>query len=139
MSDKNNKKVLGKRGEDYACMFLVKRGFAIICRNYSHKVGEIDIIAEKSGRIHFIEVKSVSCETFNTPINSHFALENIHNKKISKIEKVASVYLSKNKLFNKDFQIDAITVEFLIGNSNDFDIPAKNLPLINYIPNINLQ
>jgi len=51
----------GDLGESIACRFLINKGFSIVERNYLKKWGEIDIIAKKDGKAHFIEVKSVSC------------------------------------------------------------------------------
>ena len=51
-------------GENIAVRFLVKHNFSILERNYTKKWGEIDIIAEKSSKLYFIEVKSVTRETF---------------------------------------------------------------------------
>lgn len=135
---KYHKRDLGKRGEYSACMFLVKHGFSVLRRNYSNRIGEIDIIAEKSGVLHFIEVKSVSRETFgghncsdNSVPDFHSPEENIDNRKISKLERVASLYLAQNKLDNKQIQFDAITAVFLMGG-------GMTNPAIEYIPNINL-
>lgn len=61
---KTAKRKIGDFGEDIAEMFLVKRGFKILERNHLRKWGEIDIIAKKSRRLYFIEVKTVSCVTY---------------------------------------------------------------------------
>ena len=71
------KQKIGQIGENLAVRHLKKLGFKILDRNYRKKWGEIDIIAEidKASSIfqkflhpkkilHFIEVKSVSAETF---------------------------------------------------------------------------
>ena len=50
----------GEIGENIAVKFLVKHGYSILERNYTKKWGEIDVIAEKEGKLYFIEVKSVS-------------------------------------------------------------------------------
>lgn len=50
---------IGEIGEKIAEMFLVKQGFTIIDRNFTHKLGEIDFIAKKSAKIYFFEVKSI--------------------------------------------------------------------------------
>ena len=54
------KQKIGSIGERFAEMFLVKHGFMIIELNFSCRFGEIDIVTKKNGRIHFIEVKSVT-------------------------------------------------------------------------------
>lgn len=53
-----NKKI-GDLGEDIAVIFLEKRGFQVIDRNYRKKTGEIDIVAHKDGFYYVIEVKTL--------------------------------------------------------------------------------
>ncbi len=48
----------GAEGEKRVANFLRKKGFAIINRNFRSKYGEIDIIAENSEYILFVEVKT---------------------------------------------------------------------------------
>ncbi|MGB9691009.1 MAG: YraN family protein [Candidatus Sumerlaeaceae bacterium] len=51
---------LGDKGEEIAARFLANEGFRIIERNYRCPAGEIDIIAERNDRLHFVEVKTRS-------------------------------------------------------------------------------
>ena len=53
----NDKKLLGAYGEDAACAYLRKAGYKIVGRNYSCRMGEIDIIARDRKYIVFAEVK----------------------------------------------------------------------------------
>lgn len=48
---------IGNRGEESAANYLQTHGFKILERNWKIKAGEIDIIAEREGVIHFVEVK----------------------------------------------------------------------------------
>jgi len=41
------KKELGKKGEEVAVRFLKKHGYHILYRNYTCKMGEMDIIAKR--------------------------------------------------------------------------------------------
>ena len=50
---------IGQVGEDLAVKFLVKQGFSLLQRNYTLKIGEIDIVATKAQKLHFIEVKTL--------------------------------------------------------------------------------
>lgn len=50
-------KQTGDRAETVAATYLAARGYAILGRNWRHRRGEIDIIAEKDGIVHFVEVK----------------------------------------------------------------------------------
>jgi len=117
------KRKTGNLGEDLACRFLMKHGFQIIDRNYLKKCGEIDIIAKKDSKIHFIEVKSVSCEIISsvspeTSDNNHFRPEdNIHAWKLQRLYKTIELYLIEKGVSGlpaqageTDWQIDVITV-----------------------------
>ena len=57
MENTKNKQLLGSFGEDAAAAFLSKKGFTVIQRNFSCRLGEIDIIAEEGEYLAFIEVK----------------------------------------------------------------------------------
>ncbi len=61
---------VGKLGEELTARFLMKRGYRIRDRNYRRPWGELDIIAERKDKIHFVEVKTllrdVSDETDET-------------------------------------------------------------------------
>jgi hypothetical protein len=57
---RTEKRKVGDIGESVACNYLLKENYKIIGRNYLKKFGEIDIIAEKGGIYHFVEVKTVT-------------------------------------------------------------------------------
>jgi len=54
---------LGTIGERIAERWLIQHDFSVIQKNFYARGSEIDIIAEKEGSIHFIEVKCVIHET----------------------------------------------------------------------------
>lgn len=107
----------GNLGEDLACRFLIKHGFTIIDRNYLKKCGEIDIVAKKERRLHFIEVKSVSYETIpnvsgETSRDSGFRPEdNVHPWKLQRLAKTIQIYLTEKHVSDEtEWQFDVITV-----------------------------
>lgn len=51
-------KELGKKGEEIACKHLLQQQYNILRRNFTYNKAEVDIIAEKDGRIIFVEVKT---------------------------------------------------------------------------------
>ena len=111
----SQKQKIGEIGEKIAYMFLVKRGFNIIETNYTRKLGEIDIVAEKDTIIHFVEVKSVSCEN----ISAHVARETyyirpehqFHVKKFRRFTKTVELYLHERRVsYETSWQIDLVTV-----------------------------
>lgn len=61
-----NTKLLGRWGEDAAAEHLKKKGYKIIGRNFSCRMGEVDIIAEKGRYIAFVEVKTRKNDAFAT-------------------------------------------------------------------------
>lgn len=58
LTRESNKKI-GDIGENVAVIFLEKRGFQIIDRNYRNKIGELDIIAQKDDFYYIVEVKTL--------------------------------------------------------------------------------
>ncbi|MEI6580756.1 MAG: YraN family protein [bacterium] len=91
---------IGEIGENIATRFLVKRGFLIMDRNYTKKWGELDIVAKKDERIHFIEVKSVSrnLNYVSRETNSWRAEDNMHPWKLKRISRTIQTYLLSKKI-----------------------------------------
>ncbi len=104
----SEKRQFGNIGENVACVFLEKRGFKVLERNYLRKWGELDIVATKGGVIHFVEVKSVS------HVTNYRAEENLHPQKLRRLRRVMQTYLLE-KHFDGDFQLDLITVKINEG------------------------
>jgi len=122
---------IGEIGENIAVKFLMKRGFLILDRNYTKKWGEIDIVAEKSNRLYFIEVKSVSCETLsfvtsfkNTQGVSYETLgqynpeDNMHPWKLKRMARTIQTYLLSKKLDEKEWQVDLLVVFLNLKEKN---------------------
>ena len=86
--------------------YLRKKGFKIVESQYFARVGEVDIIAERRGRLHFVEVKARSSGEFGMPE------EALTKWKQEKIRKAVGLYLLKNRITHQNYQIDLVTVEF---------------------------
>jgi len=96
---------IGKIGENLTIIFLQKKGFKILDKNWTrHPVGEIDIIAQKNEKIYFVEVKTTTSD-FN------LAFEKFHQDKIKKFERVVRKYLIENNLVSKNFQLSVVFVK----------------------------
>ncbi len=105
----------GEIGENTAVRFLVKQGFLIIDRNYTKKWGEIDIIAEKAGKLYFIEVKSVSKPNLDIvtreTLDQYHPEDNMHPWKLKRMSRTIQTYLvSKNVPEDKEWQVDLLVV-----------------------------
>ena len=60
-------RTLGNRGEEIAASFLTRKQYRIRERQYRCPLGEIDLIAEKDGRLIFIEVKTRRSLRYGAP------------------------------------------------------------------------
>ncbi|MEI6843314.1 MAG: YraN family protein [bacterium] len=112
------KQIIGRIGEDCACEYLKKKGFVIVDRNYLKKWGEIDIVAKKAKKIHFVEVKSVSRpistekrEVTRGTGGEYRPEDNMHPWKLQRLGRVIQSYLlDKNVSDETDWQFDVATV-----------------------------
>lgn len=100
-------RIKGDIGEDIACKYLINQGFRIIVRNYRKPWGELDIIADKAGALHFFEVKSV---TVDLPVkfveNGNYRPEdNVHFSKTRHISRMIQTYLMDNN-FKSDYDFN---------------------------------
>ena len=128
----SEKQKIGEKGEEVATKFLVKHGFSIIDRNYTKKWGEIDIVAEKEGKLHFVEVKRVS-SSFAEPTRStggasadrrvtqnnvshvtndaYRPEDNMHPWKLKRLSRTIQTYLLSERVpEDKEWQVDLLVV-----------------------------
>ena len=66
----NYNKTLGKLGEDIAIRFLKYKGYKVIEKNFSCRYGEIDIIAQNSKFLIFVEVKTRTNLNYGKPVEA---------------------------------------------------------------------
>lgn len=112
----SEKRKFGNLGEDICVKHLVKHGYRIMDRNYLKRWGEIDIVAEKSKVVHFMEVKTKELESFmwNTLAN-YDPEENVHPWKLKRLSRAIQTYLiDKNVDDETEWQVDiaAVFVDF---------------------------
>lgn len=110
----NERKRFGFSGEEMAANFLVARGFRILARNWNHRLGEIDLIVERDGRIRFVEVKmrrSLSCG---------YPEASITGKKLRHLARVIECWLEKQYPIPTTYQVDAISITWLPCHDPEF-------------------
>ena len=91
--------------ENYALTFLKKKGLTLVCRNYSSRFGELDLIMKHLGCLVFVEVRFRA--------NIHFAdpATTIDSRKQSKLHKTATQYLlSTTGNTEVDCRFDVVTI-----------------------------
>jgi putative endonuclease len=96
----------GKIGEDMAIKYLVDKSYVIIDRNWRHRNWEVDVIASKGNRLHFIEVKTRRTNTFGYPE------DDVSKRKIRYLMGAAEEFLLINPQWKLiQFDILSITLE----------------------------
>jgi putative endonuclease len=95
---------IGKRGEDLALKRLKKMGYKKIIRNYRCPLGEVDLIAEDSGTLVFIEIKTRSGRSVG------YAKEAVDARKRRQLSKVALAYMKSNDCFETSARFDVVAI-----------------------------
>jgi putative endonuclease len=99
------RKSLGKKGEDLAASYLKKnQGYKILHRNYRCVFGEIDIIAKDQDVLSFVEVKTRSSAGFGIP------QESVNKRKQHQLSKVALEFINRHKAHNMKARFDVVAV-----------------------------
>ncbi|HBV01277.1 MAG TPA: hypothetical protein DEF00_02685 [Candidatus Taylorbacteria bacterium] len=125
---------VGSLGEELVVRFLVRKGYKILDRNFRRPWGELDIVATRKERIHFVEVKSVSDmkgdvsdETISRetsprekalsyirrkrPKDRYRPENNVHANKIKRLSRIIQTYLSGKHVSDETtWQFDVATV-----------------------------
>jgi len=102
----NTTKTFGRLGEFQACQYLKQKNFKIITTNFRTRAGEIDIIAQKEGKLIFVEVKARIGDVKGKPY------ESVTYWKLNHLKKAIYFYLIKNNLLNSKLRMDIISIEF---------------------------
>ncbi|MBI2644593.1 YraN family protein [Candidatus Uhrbacteria bacterium] len=128
MSQKTPKQILGARGERLAAEYLQNKGYTILEKNFSvHKIGEIDLIAQKGDEIVFIEVKTRTGNQYGYPE------EAVDYWKAKKISRAARHFLYLRQLDNTYVRFDIISVHIDEKNNVHTIRHNENIPLaLNY-------
>lgn len=95
---------LGCLGEEMAKKYLKSNGYKIIAEHWTSRIGELDIVAYKSGFYVFVEVKT------RTSLKFGALEETVPFWKQRKLKKTAELFLLRNKIFNLPWQIDVIAI-----------------------------
>lgn len=105
---------VGNIGEQAGQDFAVKHGYKIREANYRKPYGEIDIIAEKDGILHFIEVKTSKYY----PETAFLPEIRVNARKIKKLKQLCETYLRETHVSqDQAWQIDVISVTLDDDNS----------------------
>lgn len=98
---------IGDFGETAACEYLEELDWEILERNFSTKIGEIDIIALDDECVAFVEVKTRKSNAYGEP--SEF----VDYKKQQRIIKTAMCYTD---VMNREVRFDVIEVFYCLSD-----------------------
>jgi putative endonuclease len=95
----------GASGERIAAEYLILSGYRIVERNYRSRYLEVDLIAEKSGRLAFIEVKMRRSDSCGS------ALESMSRRKIRNLRAAARSFLSESPCRYSEYRFDLVAID----------------------------
>jgi putative endonuclease len=101
--------VLGKSGENYACLELERLGYEILHRRFRTRIGEIDVVARDGDTLVFIEVKARRSGRFGPPA------EAVGPQKRHKLMQMATSYIFASRAGNARCRFDVVSVTFGAG------------------------
>ena len=103
MSSRDNKAV-GRHGEELAALFLQRQGMKILCRNYTIRGGELDIVAKDGQTYVFCEVKARRGHSFGT------GAEAVDTKKQRALLRTAEIYAAKHGILEQPMRFDVVDI-----------------------------
>lgn len=149
------KKYVGRLGEALIVKHLKERGFMHLDSNFLKKQGELDVILEKEGEIHFFEVKTVSRENILSALKpigvTHETViretrgksgqnvanididfrpeENVTPVKLRKISRMIRIYLAEKGLVDREWYFHVAAVFLDQKNKKALIRFTKNVPV----------
>lgn len=100
-----HKQQLGRWGESVAATHLIADGYQIVARNWRCRYGEIDLVAQRNGVTHFVEVKTRRGTQMGSPE------EAISSTKLTRMKRSALTYLSDAANEDPAWTIDLIAIQ----------------------------
>jgi putative endonuclease len=107
----NARAALGKKGEDLALQYLLKKGYKLLKRNWRFRHKEVDIIAEDGRDLVFVEVKTRSSEWFGTPEDA------VDERKQRYLMAAAEAYI-RNRDIDTNIRFDVVSILLKPGHQS---------------------
>ena len=97
---------MGRDAEAAACRELQRNGYRILDRNWRRPWGELDVVAERAGVIHFIEVKGSLRRTDG--FEPYLRADGL---KMTKVRRTARTWLAAHSMTeDTEWQMDVVSV-----------------------------
>jgi putative endonuclease len=101
---------LGEAGERIAEDWLTRRGWLILDRRFRSGHRDLDLVAERSGIVAFVEVKTRRGKDFGLPV------EAVNWRKQRELARSAAVWIARYGRSEQMFRFDVIGVLMKEGN-----------------------
>jgi putative endonuclease len=100
----DDRRGLGRRGEELAAQHLAAKGYRIVARNWRCEHGELDLVVRDGECLAFVEVRTRRGRALGTPE------ESITPAKQARLAALAEAYVSDNQ-WPGEWRIDVVAVE----------------------------
>jgi putative endonuclease len=100
----DDRRGLGRRGEELAAQHLAARGYEIVARNWRCAYGELDLVVRDGDCLACVEVRARRGRALGTPE------ESITPAKQARLAQLAEAYVCDND-WQGDWRIDVVAVE----------------------------
>lgn len=97
---------LGQRAEALVADRYAAEGFTIEARNWSCRVGELDVVAARGGLLVFVEVRAHSTDFLASPTMT------VSRAKQARVARAADRYLAARPQSPVDIRFDVVGVRF---------------------------
>jgi putative endonuclease len=104
ISMSEQRRELGRAGEEAAAQYLQQKGYQILKRNWRSRLGELDIIACKGKELVIVEVRTTSQKHYG------FGFQSVDWRKQQKIRRLALQYIQLNGQAYQALRFDVISV-----------------------------
>ncbi len=95
----------GQDAEELALRHLEKKGYRLVEKNFTTRLGEIDLIMEKKDTLVFVEVRERKSNAYGTPA------ETVTTRKQARIAKAALMFVKAHFLNNRNLRFDIVSVQ----------------------------
>lgn len=108
MTMRTQKQILGGKGEKMAADYLKEQGYEVMCKNFRHGKGELDLICTDKQDLVIVEVKTVRDTGFGP------GEQRISQKKQREIIRTTYAYLDKHPVTpDKGVRFDVVVVNLI--------------------------
>lgn len=104
MTGQDDRRGLGRRGEELAARQLAAKGYEIVARNWRCKTGELDLVARDGECLVLVEVRTRRGRAMGSPEGS------ITATKQARLIALSEAYVQENG-WDGDWRIDVVAIE----------------------------